>query len=135
MARAISAFSAADPLVDEAAGCRRIAERVGCGDGPRRSRRVILAARMDEAERPVRSRLVADAGELRQADGMVDRVLGARAAAAERHHGETERARVDGGDRAGLGMRNAASRPARWADARRAAARRSAGPPSALTIF
>ena len=94
-----SALLRADPLVNEAAARRRLAERVGArGRSRPRLRRSSRRARGRCASGRVAADLVADAGELGQPDGMVDRVLGARAPAAERDDREAERARIDRGD-------------------------------------
>ena len=98
IARAIQRLLRADPLVNEAAAGRRIAELVGGADRGGRGVGGVLVARMDHRERAARADLVAEADELGQPDGMVDRILGARPAAAERHDRKAERARIDGGD-------------------------------------
>ena len=89
---------------------------------------------MHHGERIALAHLRADRRERGQADGMVDRVLGPRAPAAERHHGEPDRracaiARDHAGSRRGTARTTGAF--GRYAALR---STKSAGPPSAATM-
>ena len=69
-----------------------------------------------------------------EADGVVDSVLGLRAAAAQRHDGKADVARRDRADIAGARRRHRHARPAPSADRSALRSTKSAGPPSAATM-
>ena len=142
--------AAADRVQDEQEGARHQAIR-SWTSGPSSARRLVRGGRrrgrgrsaaasaglvggVDAGERRVGLDDGAEADQALEPDGVVDRVAGAAAAAAELDHGEAEAAGVDGGDEAVAvrrRRRRSSGAPARCASK---PSRKSAGPPSAATM-
>lgn len=87
-----------DPRGDQFAPCRTLSDPIGLAQALARRKDSVLAARMDDGERPIRPDGVTDAGHFREAHGMVDAVLRPHPAAAKCHDREAQGARVDARD-------------------------------------
>ena len=109
-------------------GRRRGRRSVGAGQRVGGARGGVRVARVDQRQRVALADALAGRGDLGEADGVVDRVVLAAAAAAEVDDGQADRADVDGGRRrrgASGGAATVTGAAARWSPGRSS---RSAGP-------